>query len=144
MALLTKPGHEGHGGKPLEEVTPSFGQGVHGPDPGGPDELPPADKARTIGELLAEAKQKSGAAKLAGHDIMALERFDPDTRHMIVFDVLSHESPVGWKGEKMRLFLTEAGYGKALENQDKGFIRIRNHAKVLAGNLRYDRKDREL
>lgn len=49
-------------------------------------------KARTIGEMLAEARQKSGAEKLAGHDIMGLERFAPDTRHMIVFDVLSHES----------------------------------------------------
>lgn len=45
-------------------------------------------KARTIGEMLAEARQKSGAEKLADHDIIALERFDPDTRHMIVFDVL--------------------------------------------------------
>lgn len=44
----------------------------------------------------------------------------------------------------MRLFLTETGYGKALENHNKGFIKIRNHAKVLAGNLHYDRKDREL
>ena len=52
-------------------------------------------KARTIGEMLAEARQQSGAQKLAGHDIMALERFDPDTHHMIVFDVLSHESPMG-------------------------------------------------
>lgn len=51
-------------------------------------------KARTIGEMLAEARQKSGAEKLAGHDIMALERFAPDTRHMIVLDVLSHESPM--------------------------------------------------
>lgn len=102
------------------------------------------EKARTIGELLAEARQQSGAQKLSGHDIMALERFDPDTRHMIVFDVLSHESPMGWKGEKIRLFLTEAGYHKALENQDKGFIKIKNHAKVLSGNLHYDRKDREL
>ena len=101
-------------------------------------------KARTIGEMLAEARQRSGAQKLAGHDIMALERFDPDTRHMIVFDVLSHESLMGYKGDKMRLFLTEAGYGKALENQDKGFIKIKNHAKVIAGNLRYDHKDREL
>ena len=84
-------------------------------------------KPQTIGEMLAEARQKSGAQKLAGHDIMALERFDPDTRHMIVFAVLSNDSPMGWKGEKMRLFLTEAGYGKALENQEKGFIRIRNH-----------------
>ena len=100
-------------------------------------------KARTIGEMLAEARQQSGAQKLAGHDIMALERFDPDTRHMIVFDVLSRDAPVGDKGDKMRLFLTEAGYGKALENQDKGFIKIKNHAKVIAGNLRYDHKDRE-
>lgn len=100
-------------------------------------------KARSVGEMLAEARQQSGAAKLAGHDIMALERFDPDTRHMIVFDVLSHESPMGWKGEKMRLFLTDAGYSKALENQEKGHIKIRNHAKVLSGDLHYDHKDRE-
>ena len=46
------------------------------------------EKARTIGEMLAEARQQSGAQKLSGHDIMALERFDPATRHMIVFDVL--------------------------------------------------------
>ena len=58
------------------------------------------EKARTIGEMLAEARQQSGAQKLSGHDIMALERFDPATRHMIVFDVLTHDSPVGWKGEK--------------------------------------------
>lgn len=88
------------------------------------------EKARTIGEMLAEARQQSGAQKLSGHDIMALERFDPATRHMIVFDVLTHDSPVGWKGEKMRLFLTDTGYSKALENQEKGHIKIRNHAKV--------------
>ena len=100
-------------------------------------------KARTVGEMLAEARQQSGAQKLSGHDIMALERFDPATRHMIVFDVLTHDSPVGWKGEKMRLFLTDAGYSKALENQEKGHIKIRNHAKVLSGDLHYDHKDRE-
>ena len=60
-------------------------------------------KPQTIGEMLAEARQKSGAQKLA-----------------------------------------EAGYGKALENQEKGFIRIRNHAKVRGGDLFYDRRDREL
>jgi hypothetical protein len=101
------------------------------------------EKARTIGEMLAEARQQSGAQKLSGHDIMALERFDPATRHMIVCDVLTHDSPVGWKGEKMRLFLTDAGYSKALENQEKGHIKIRNHAKVLSGDLHYDHKDRE-
>ncbi len=40
---------------------------------------------KTMGELLAEARQKSGAEKLKGHDIMALERFDPEVKHMIVF-----------------------------------------------------------
>ena len=62
------------------------------------------------------ARQESGAQKLEGYDIMALERFDPEVTHMTVFDVLSRESPAGDKGERMRLFLTEAGYQKALDN----------------------------
>ncbi len=57
----------------------------------------------------AEARQKSGAEKLKGHDIMALERFDPEVKHTIVFDVFSVDSPVGDKGDKMCLFLTDAG-----------------------------------
>ena len=100
-------------------------------------------KARTVGEMIAVARQESGARKLEGHDIMALERFDPEVKHMIVFDVLSRESPVGDKGHRMRLFLTEAGYKKALENQGRSFIRILNHAKVSQGHLRYDRPDGE-
>lgn len=102
------------------------------------------DKARTIGELLAEARQKSGAEKLSGHDIMGLERFAPDTKHMIILDVLSNESPMGYKGDRLRLFLTEQGYQKALASQDKGFVKIKNHAKVTNGHLHYDRKDRDL
>ena len=58
--------------------------------------------------MIAVARQESGAQKLEGHDIMALERFDPEVKHMIVFDVLSRESPIGDKGHRMRLFLTEA------------------------------------
>ena len=102
------------------------------------------DKARTIGELLAEARQKSGAEKLSGHDIMGLERFAPDTKRMIILDVLSNESPMGYKGDRLRLFLTEQGYQKALASQDKRFVKIKNHAKVINGHLHYDRKDRGL
>ncbi len=101
-------------------------------------------KARTVGEMIAVARQESDARKLEGHDIMALERFDPEVTHMIVFDVLSGESPVGDKGERMRLFLIESGYQKALENQNKAFIQILNHAGVIQGHLWYDRKDRDL
>ena len=95
-------------------------------------------KAKTVGEMIAVARQESGARKLEGHDIMALERFDPEVKHMIMFDVLSRESPIGDKGHRMRLFLTEVGYKKALESQDKSFIRILNHAKVAQRHLRYD------
>jgi len=101
-------------------------------------------KSKTIGELLEEARQKSGAAKLAGHDIMDLERFEPDTRHMIIFDVLSHDSPIGFKGEKTRAFLTEQGYKRSLENERLGHIKIRNHARVTNGHLRYDHKSHDL
>ena len=93
--------------------------------------------------MIAVARQESGARKLEGHDIMALERFDPEVKHMIIFDVLSGESPIGDKGHRMRLFLTEAGYKKAVESQDRSFIRILNHAKVSQGHLRYDRLDGE-
>lgn len=87
------------------------------------------------------ARQESGARKLEGHDIMALERFDPEVTHMIVFDVLSGEASIGDKGDRMRLFLTESGYKKVLENQNKAFIQILNHAKVVQGHLQYDRPD---
>ena len=50
---------------------------------------------------------------VGGHSILALERFMDDTRHMIIFDVLSWKSPVGEKGERLRLFLSDAGYAKA-------------------------------
>ena len=99
---------------------------------------------RTIGERIAEARQRSGAEKLKGHDIMALERFDPEVRHMIVFDVLSYDAPVGDKGDKMRLFLTDAGYQKFLDSQERGEVKLKNHAKVSGGNLYYDRRDRVL
>jgi len=72
---------------------------------------------KTVDELLEDTRKQSGAAKLAGHDIMDLERFAPDTRHMIVFDVLTHDSPVGWKGEKARAFLTEQDISKSLATQ---------------------------
>ena len=100
--------------------------------------------SRTIGGRIAEARQQSGAEKLKGHDIMGLERFDPEVKHMIVFDVLSYDSPVGDKGDKMRLFLTEAGYQKFLASQERGEVTLKNHAKVSGGHLHYDRRDRAL
>ena len=94
---------------------------------------------RTIGEMIAEARQKSGAEQLEGHDIMALERFDPEVRHMAIFEVLSGDSPIGDKGDRMRLFLTDAGYRKFQDRQEKGEIKIEDYMKVTPeGQLLHD------
>ena len=98
-------------------------------------------EGRTIGEMIAEARQKSSAEKLKGHDIMALERYDPEVKHMIIFDVLSGDSSVGDKGDRMRLFLTDAGYRKFLDSQKRGEVRLKKHASVSDGYLHYDCKE---
>lgn len=101
-------------------------------------------REKTIGELLDEARRNSGAEKLAGHDILDLMRFAGDTRHMVVLDVLSDESPIGFMGEKTRVFLTEQGYQRTLENQARGYIKILNHAKIYQGHLFYDQMEHDL
>ena len=45
-------------------------------------------EGRTVGELLAQARQRSDAEQQKVHDIMGLERFDPEERHKVIFDVL--------------------------------------------------------
>lgn len=72
---------------------------------------------------------------------MDLARFHEKTRHMVIFDVLTHDSPVGFRGDRMRLFLSDEGYQKALENQACGNIRILSYARVVCGDLYYDSKD---
>ena len=96
---------------------------------------------KTIGKLMEELRVKAGEKNYYGHESMALQRFAEEPRHMIIFVVLTDDSPVGWKGERTRLFLTEAGYQKSLENQEKGHIKILSHAKVRQGHLYYDRSD---
>lgn len=93
-----------------------------------------------MGKRIAEARQQSGAEKLKGHDIMALERFDPEVKHMIVFYVLSYDFSVWGKGDKMCLFLMEDGFGQS----GTGRSELKNLAKVSGGNLHYDHRDRAL
>ena len=54
--------------------------------------------------------------------IWSLNRFADDTRHMIIFDVVSDDSPWGSKGDRMRLYLNDAGHGKAEQLQKEGMI----------------------
>ena len=63
--------------------------------------------------------------------------------HLDVYkrQVLTDDSPGVWKGERTRLFLSDIGYGKALDSQAKGQIKILSHAKVRNGDLFYDHKE---
>lgn len=94
---------------------------------------------KTMGQLMEETRIKAGAQNYKGHDYMDLARFDENTRHMIIMDVLTLEAQVGDKGDRMRLFLSDKGYEKALEDEIKGNIKIITHADVRAGRLHYDR-----
>ena len=89
----------------------------------------------TIKEQL---RQPGRGREITGHDIMALERFAEDTRHMIVFDIYAWECPVGVKGERIRSFLNDEGYTKALESEGRGEMKIVRHARVRRGDLYYD------
>ena len=73
-------------------------------------------EGKTIGQLMEEMRAKAGAQNYHGHGYMDLQRFAEDTRHMIIFDVPTNDSPVGWKGERTRLFLSDTGYEKALDS----------------------------
>ena len=91
---------------------------------------------------LNEAKERLKQPVLQGHDLSGRERFQPDTRHMIVLDVLNNDSPVGFKGERYRFFLSDRRYRNAIESEKRGEIKIRSHAVVVSGKLYPGRKRR--
>ena len=79
-------------------------------------------------------------AVIIGQSELALERFRDDTRHMIVFDVLNQQSPIGNKGERLRLFLSDEAYAKAQAAQARCCIRIKKHAAVVEGYILPNKK----
>ena len=76
--------------------------------------------------------------KIVGHDLMDLSRFTAEVKHMIIFDVLNDSAPVGFRGERVRIYLNPEGYKKALKSQAREEIKIITHARVVKGNLIYD------
>ena len=78
----------------LKKLRPLSDKECMDADPGCSEELPSARQGKDYrGKCWRRPGSNPVPQKMTGHDIMALERFDPDTRHMIVFDVLSHECP---------------------------------------------------
>ena len=94
----------------------------------------------SIRRRLAEAKAQAKQPVMQGHDLTGMERFAPDTRHMVVLDVKTSDSPVGYPGERHRYFLSDEGYKNARASEKRGEIKIKSHAAVAAGKLYPDRK----
>jgi len=55
--------------------------------------------------------------------------------HWNTLERTTHSSPVGNKGEHMRLFLTDTGYQKAMDSRSREEIKILKHAKVSKGDI---------
>ena len=72
---------------------------------------------------------------IRGHDLLAVERFRDDTRHMIEFEVLKDDNLIALRGEMARLFLSEQSYQRVLHSQELGESRITRHALVVEGHL---------
>jgi len=72
---------------------------------------PNAERKRghmSIKEQLKATPQRG--KEITGHDLEALERFAEDTRHMIIFDVLTWVSH--WRQRQARSYLP---YGRGLQ-----------------------------
>ena len=74
------------------------------------------------------------ARELKGHNILAVERFQDNTRWMIEFFV-QRPSSYGSPGDEMRLLLTEDGYQAALLSQQRREIKIKRYAHVIEGHI---------
>jgi len=98
------------------------------------------ERDNSIRQRLAEAKAQAKEPIMQGHDLTGFERYLPQTRHMIVVDILSNDSPVGYKGERYRFFLSDEGYKNAKASEQRGEAKIRSHAAVCCGSLYPDKK----
>ena len=77
---------------------------------------------------------KAPSQPIKGHDLLAVERFRDDTRHMAEFYILV-DCPQGQKGQYLRRFLSEDGYAQVLDAQRQGRVRIHKHAAVIEGHI---------
>jgi len=69
-----------------------------------------------------------------GHDLLAVERFRDDTRHMIEFLVLSDRFREP-RNTYIRMFLSDEEYCDALKLQKRKEIRIYKHFDVIEGHI---------
>lgn len=82
------------------------------------------------------------AKEMKGHNILAVERFQDKTRHMIEFIVRCQSSPYGACDDEVRLFLDEKDFAAALASHKRQEIKIRKYAHIIEGHILYDQLKR--
>ena len=75
---------------------------------------------------------------ITGHDLLAVERYHDDTRHMVEFLVFT-DCSMGKAGQYIRRFLNETDYAAALDAQRQGDISIRKHGNIIEGHILPDK-----
>jgi hypothetical protein len=91
-----------------------------------------------MNKTTEEQIQSPPEREIIGHAPTCEARFREDTRHMFVFDVLTAKCPIGDVGDRVRIFLPEAGCSDVQALRRRGEIKIVSHAHVLRGKLYYD------
>ena len=86
--------------------------------------------------------RKPGRGKhITGHDPTAPERYAPDTRHMVILNVIKDYA--GHKpGGRVRLFLNDEGYNEVITADAQGNVKIIRHARVRVGELEHNAPER--
>ena len=79
--------------------------------------------------------QDALAREMGGHSILAVERFQDDTRHMVEFTVRRASRRYGLPGAEWRLFLSEDGYRAIQARERHGQVKITRHALVVEGHI---------
>lgn len=79
------------------------------------------------------------AKEMKGHNILAVERFQDKTRHMIEFLVKSDNSPYGAQYDEVRLFLDEPDFANALASHNRKEIQIQKYAHIIEGHILVDK-----
>ena len=89
-----------------------------------------------------QLRQPGRKKQIDGHGMTAPERYAPDTRHMVILNVI--KTYAGHKpGGRVRQFLTDEGYNEVISADAQGNIKIIRHATVRMGELEYDAPERE-
>jgi len=92
---------------------------------------------------IKEQLQKPGRGKrIDGHGMTAPERYAPDTRHMVILNIIKDYAG-HTAGGRVRQFLTDEGYNEVVQTDGRGDVKIIRHARVRMGELFNDAPERE-